>query len=379
MLKKILFVIALLITLGLALFFLFSTKSAQFNAMAEAGKMAGPPPSTVSTFIVEEQTWVNSLNAVGSIQPVQGVVLEAEIPGIVKTINFKNGQSVKAGDLLVQLDVEVEQAQLNAAESTARLTKVELDRSQRLIATGSVTQSQLDKAIADHENAKANVENLKAVIARKTIRAPFTGEVGIRQINLGQYVPQGAPIVPIQSNDQVFVNFTLPQQALAKVTSGMVVDLISDVYPDQKFTGTITAISPQIDPVTRTVELQGTLENPNGLLRAGLFVRVSVTLPEKNVVTVVPSTAILYAPYGNSIFIVEPDTNEAGEQIGLKVKQSFIRVDAHKGDFASISKGLEVGDQVVSAGAFKLRNGGSVVINNELAPKPELDPNPDNS
>jgi len=379
MLKKTLFVLGLIITLGLVLFFLISTKSAQFKAMSEAEELAVPPPSTVSTFIVEEQTWGNSLTAVGTIEPVQGVELEAEIPGIVKAINFKNGQSVQAGDLLVQLDVQVEQAQLNAAESTARLAQVELDRSKRLIETGSVTQSQLDKAIADYENSKANVENLKAVIARKTIRAPFAGEVGIRQINLGQYVAQGAPIVSIQANDQVFVNFTLPQQALAKVSTGMDVDLFSDVYPEQPFAGTITAISPQIDPITRTVELQGTLDNPDGLLRAGLFVRVSVRLPEKNVVTVVPATAILYAPYGNSIFIVEEATNEAGEPAGLKVTQSFIRVDAHKGDFVSITKGLKVGDKVVSAGAFKLRNGAAVVINNDLAPQAELTPTPDNS
>lgn len=379
MLKKTLFVLGLIITLGLVLFFLISTKSAQFKAMSETEELAVPPPSTVSTFIVEEQIWVNSLTAVGTIEPVQGVELEAEIPGIVKAINFKNGQSVQAGDLLVQLDVQVEQAQLNAAESTARLAQVELDRSKRLIETGSVTQSQLDKAIADYENSKANVENLKAVIARKTIRAPFAGEVGIRQINLGQYVAQGAPIVSIQANDQVFVNFTLPQQALAKVSTGMDVDLFSDVYPEQPFAGTITAISPQIDPITRTVELQGTLDNPDGLLRAGLFVRVSVRLPEKNVVTVVPATAILYAPYGNSIFIVEEATNEAGEPAGLKVTQSFIRVDAHKGDFVSITKGLKVGDKVVSAGAFKLRNGAAVVINNDLAPQAELTPTPDNS
>lgn len=379
MLKKSRFVFALIITLGFVVFFLVGTKGAQFDAMAEAGKLAVPPLSTVSTFTVEEQTWENSLTAVGSIEPVQGVELEAEIPGIVKAINFKNGQSVAEGDLLVQLGVNVEQAQLKAAEATARLATVELDRAERLIATGSVTQSQLDKAIADQESAKANVENLKAVIARKTIRAPFAGEVGIRQINLGQYVPLGASIVSIQSNDQVFINFTLPQQALAKISTGMEVDLSSDVYPEESFKGTVTAISPQVDSVTRTVEIQGTLDNPDGLLRAGLFVRVSVTLPEKNVVTVVPATAILYAPYGNSIFIVEAATNEDGEQAGHTVKQSFIRVNAHKGDFVSITKGLAVGDEVVSAGAFKLRNGSRIVINNDLAPKPELAPTPDNS
>lgn len=379
MLKKILFVIALFITLGLVTFFLIGTKLAQFSAMAENGENAGPWPESVSTFIVEEQIWMNSLEAVGSIEPVQGVELEAEIPGVVKTINFENGQNVKVDDLLVQLDVTVENAQLKAAEATARLADVEFERSNKLRKTGSVTQSQLDSAIADQEKAKADVENLKAVIARKTIRAPFSGEVGIRKINLGQFVPQGAPIVSLQSNDQVFVNFTLPQQALAKVSTGMKVTLFSDVYPDETFTGKLTAISPQIDPITRTVEIQGTLDNPKGFLRAGQFVRVKVALPEKNTVIVVPSTAILYAPYGNSIFIIEEAKNEAGEPIGHQVKQSFVRIGDQKGDFVSITKGLQVGDEVVSAGAFKLRNGSGVVINNELAPKPELAPTPDNT
>ncbi|MGJ8652554.1 MAG: efflux RND transporter periplasmic adaptor subunit [Opitutaceae bacterium] len=379
MLKKIIFVIALFITLGLVTFFLIGTKLAQFSAMAENGTNAGPWPESVSTFVVEEQTWMNHLEAVGSIEPVQGVNLEAEIPGVVKTINFENGQDVKVGDLLVQLDVNVENAQLKAAEATARLADVEFERSNKLRKTGSVTQSQLDSAIADQEKAKADVENLKAVIARKTIRAPFSGEVGIRQINLGQFVPQGAPIVSLQSNDQVFVNFTLPQQALAKVRTGMDVILSSDVYPDETFTGKLTAISPQIDPITRTVEIQGTLNNHKGFLRAGQFVRVKVALLEKNTVIVVPSTAIRYAPYGNSIFIVEEAKNKAGEPTGHQVKQSFIRIGEQKGDFVSITKGLEIGDEVISAGAFKLRNGSGVVINNALAPKPELAPTPDNT
>ncbi|MGJ8639934.1 MAG: efflux RND transporter periplasmic adaptor subunit [Opitutaceae bacterium] len=374
MLKKITFVLVLIITLGLLIFFLISTKKAQFEAMAAAGENAGPWPETVSTFIVEEQVWENQLEAVGSIEPVQGVDLEAEIPGIVKSINFENGQRVEAGDLLVQLDVNVEQAQLKAAEATASLAEVELTRSKRLISTGSITQSQLDKAIADYASANANVENLKAVIARKTIRAPFSGEVGIRQINLGQYVPQGAPIVSLQANETVFANFTLPQQALAKIRTGMEVSLLSDVFPNQSFTGSITAISPQVDPVTRTVEVQATLENPEKLLRAGLFVRVSVNLPEKTTVIVVPATAILYAPYGNSIFVVKE-----GDPDGNVVEQNLIRIGEHKGDFVSILKGLELGNEVVSAGAFKLRNGSKVIINNDLAPKPELEPTPDNT
>lgn len=377
MLKKTLFIVGLFLTIGAVIAFLIMTKGAQFNAMAEAAKNAGPPPESVSTFRVEQQVWQERLEAVGSIAPVQGVTIEAEIPGVVQSINFENGQRVEVGDLLVQLDVDVERAQLKAAQASAKLAETELKRSERLIQSGSITQSQLDRAIADYENASANVENLEAVIERKTIQAPFSGKVGIRQINLGQYVAQAASIVSLQANETVFVNFTLPQKALSKISTGMQLSLSSDVYPEQSFAGAITAISPQIDPVTRTVEVQGTLENTQGLLRAGLFVRVSVDLPKKETVIVVPTTAILYAPYGNSIFVVRPAEGQDAQ--GHIVSQALIRIGEQRGDFVSITKGLELGDEIVSAGAFKLRNGSSVVINNDLAPKPELNPTPDNT
>ena len=377
MLKKQLFAFTLFLVLVLLVAFLFVTKGAQFGAMAEAAENAGPPPESVSTFIVEEQVWQEQLEAIGSVEPIQGVTIEAEIPGVVQSIHFENGQLVEAGDLLVQLDVTVEQAQLKAAHATARLAKTELKRYERLIKTGAITQSQLDRAVADCENANANVENLKAVIDRKTIQAAFTGEVGIRQINLGQYVAQGASIVSLQARESVFVNFTLPQQALAKISTGMELSLTSDVYPQKSFRGLITAISPQIDPITRTVEVQGTLNNAEGLLRAGLFVRVSVTLPKKDTVLVVPTSAVLYAPYGNSIFIVKASEVNDGE--GHFVSQSLIRIGEQRGDYVSIIEGLDQGDEIVSAGAFKLRNDSKVVINNELAPKPELNPTPDNT
>jgi membrane fusion protein (multidrug efflux system) len=377
--KKVIFGISLAAGLGLVLLILLGTKALQFGAMAEAGKNGGPWPEAVSTFIVEQQIWEQSLSAVGSIEPIQGIELEAEAPGIVKAINFENGESVEKDALLVQLDVQVERAQLRAAEAIARLAEVEYERAKTLRSSGSVTQSQLDRAIADQEKAIAEVENLKAVIDRKTIRAPFTGKVGIRQINLGQYVPQGATIVSLQANEKVFVNFTLPQQALARIKTGMTVELTSDVYQGKVFTGEITALSPQLDPITRTVEVQGTLDNQEGLLRAGLFVRVNVALPEQNEVLVVPSTAILYAPYGNSVFKVETAIDEAGNETGLVVKQHFVRIGERRGDFIAIKKGLEAGDQIVSAGAFKLRNNSSVMINNDLAPEPKLDPTPDNS
>ncbi len=373
--KRRYFIFPFLLLMALALSALLGTKGLQFAAMAEASEGAGPPPSTVATFTVESQDWVQRLEAVGSIQPVKGVVLEAESPGIVKAIHFENGQKVAAGDLLVQFDVSVESAQLRAAEATVRLAELELTRTRSLREGGNVPQSSLDAAVADRERAQAEVENLQAVIDRKTIRAPFAGRVGIRQINLGQFVPAGSPLVPLQSYDQVYVNFSLPQQALSQIEEGFALELETDAFPGRRFAGVVTALSPEIDPTTRTIEVQGTLDNPDGALRAGLFVRIDVILPERRTVLVVPTTAVLFAPYGNSIFKVVEDA----EGDGLLAKQHFVRLGQTRGDFVEVHEGVAAGEQIVSAGAFKLRNNAAVQVNNDNAPKPELNPTPENS
>jgi membrane fusion protein (multidrug efflux system) len=347
--------------------------------MADAGAEMRPPPTSVSTSIVERQLWGEKLQAIGSIEPVQGVRLDAEVPGVVSAINFKNGQEVNQGDMLVQLDIAPEAALLKSDKANAQLAKIELDRAQRLRDTNSVAQSELDRAQANYEIALAQVKNIEAIIEQKTIRAPFTGRVGIRQINLGQYLSSGTPIVTLQSYNRVFVNFTLPQQVIGRVDTGMLIDLKSDAYPEKTFRGSVTAISPQINSATRTIEMQGTLDNADGYLRPGLFVNVSVTLSESNEVIVIPSTAIIYAPYGNSIFKINKQTDETTGKMITTVKQSFIRIGKRKGDFVSVLEGLEADDEVVSAGAFKLRNEMPVSIQNDLAPSPELAPTPNNS
>ena len=343
------------------------------------GESMQPPPTSVSTYFAERQSWPRELRAVGSIEPVQGVRLDAELPGVVIAINFENGQVVNEGDVLVQLDVAPEAALLKSNRANAQLAKVELDRAQRLRGTNSVAQSELDRAQAKYDIAIAQIKNTEAIIEQKTIRAPFSGRVGIRQINLGQYLSAGAPIVTIQSYGTVFVNFTLPQQTIDQVGTCMQVTLKSDAYPEKTFEGKLTAISPQVDPIMRTIELQGTLDNPEGLLRPGLFVDVTLTLPKSDEVIVIPSTAIVYAPYGNSIYKVSRNTDEKSEQPIGTAKQSFIRIGQRKGDFVSILDGLEAGDEVVSAGGFKLRNDAPVSINNEMAPEPKLEPKPKNS
>jgi membrane fusion protein (multidrug efflux system) len=379
MVKKIVFGICIFGGLALVLLFVVGTKKLSFDAMAAAGKLMRPMPESVSTFTAERQSWIESVQAIGSIDPVQGVRLDTEVAGVVRSINFKNGQDVEAGAILVQLDISVEAALLYSNQATADLAVLELKRAKQLRGTDSIAQSQLERAQANFEKAAAQMKNWEAIIERKTTRAPFSGRVGIRQINLGQYLSQGAPIVTLQSYDQVFVNFTLPQQAIARVDTGMQVTLQSDVYPEQTFEGRLTAISPQIDPATRSIKLQGTLDNEDGRLRPGLFVKVTVTLPEINEVLVVPATAIVYAPYGNSIFKVITGTDETTGAKTTTVQQSFIRIGKRTGDFVSIIEGIEEGDDVVSAGAFKLRNGMPVTIHNEMAPTPELAPTPKNS
>ena len=379
MIKKKLFGICIFGGLALALLFLIGTKKLSFEAMADAGKLMRPIPESVATFITERQSWVDSVQAIGSIEPDKGVRLDAEVAGVVSAINFKNGQDVDAGTVLVQLDVTVESTLLNSNKATAHLAEIELVRAKRLRGTDSIAQSQLDRAQAGFDEATAEMKNLEAIIERKTIRAPFSGRVGIRQINLGKYLSPGAPIVTLQSCDQVFVNFTLPQKAIAQITTGMKITLQSDVYPEQTFESSITAISPQIDPVTRTVQLQGTLENKDDRLRPGLFVKVTVILTNKNDVLVVPTTSIVYAPYGNSIFKVTTATDEVTGLETTIVKQSFIRIGKRTGDFVSILDGLQEGDEIVSAGAFKLYNAMLITIHNDLAPTPELAPSPENS
>lgn len=374
MFKKIIFALSLFALIGLIVGFVVSTKLAQFGSGDASG--GGPPPETVSTFAVERQVWERGIDAVGTVEPIQGVLLENEVAGVVASINFANGEAVEAGDVLVQLNIKVEQAQLRAAEADLGLAKVEFERNQRLRKNGNIPQSQLDRAIADLERAKAEVENIEAIIDRKTIRAPFNGRAGIRRINLGQFLSTGAPIVAVQAFDRVYINFNLPQSSLSRITEGLSIDVSSDGFPDEKFSGKITAINPLVDPVTRSVEIQGTIENTGDLLRSGLFVRVRVQLPEDDEVLVVPSTAILYAPYGNSVYrVVDADDDDGGKV----VNQSFVRIGRRLGDFVAIEDGLEAGDVIVSAGAFKLRNKAPVRINNDLAPEPKKEPTPPNS
>ncbi len=351
-------------------------KVVQIQALVAGSKASGPPPETVSTAVVQPQQWQASLRAIASVTAVQGVTVTPDIPGTVREIAFESGAMVKQGDLLVRLDVTSEKAQLEAIVAQVNLAQLTLERVRSLRNQQMVAQAELDAAEAALKQGEANAEAIRATIEKKHIRAPFEGKLGIRRINLGEYLETGKPIVSLQSLAPVYADFSLPQQELPKLQTGMVVRLTVDAYPEDKFEGKLTAINPDLSTSTRSVALQATFANAGQLLRPGMFARAEVLLPGLRDVLVVPSTSILRAPFGDSVYLLEPGTNAAG---GLVARQQFVRTGSARGDFITVETGLKAGDKVVSAGVFKLRNGVSVVENNELKPNSTATPRPSDS
>jgi len=340
-----------------------------------------PPPDTIASAVAHPEKWQDSFSAVGSITAVQGVTMTPEIAGTISEIAFESGAIVNKGDLLVKFDTRTEEAQLKAANAQLEWAKVSAERAHKLRTDSTVSQSELDQAEATFQQAKANADAIQAVIDKKTIRAPFTGKLGIRQVNLGEYVDAGKPIVSLQSLTPVYADFSLPQQDLSQIKTGMVVGVSMDAYTNKAFEGTLTAINPDLDSSTRSVRLQATLDNPDQLLRPGMFARIEVVLPKVDAVLVIPATAVLSAPYGDSVYLIEPSTNAPAGTNGpaLIAKQQFVKLGRTRGDFVAVESGLKDGDHVVSAGLFKLRNLAPVVENNDIAPKPSEKPRPSDS
>lgn len=376
MVKKILFTLAGLLLLVGAL---AGIKLLQFQTMFAAGADFAPPPEVVTTIEVKRDIWQPTLNAIGSVTAVQGVTLSAEEAGTVRRIAFESGATVRAGQLLVEFDVQVEQAQLRSAEATAELARANLARARDLRAKNMVSQADLDAAEAQAKQAEAQMDNFRAVIAKKTLYAPFAGRTGIRQINLGQFLSAGDPIVSLQSLDPVYVDFALPQQRLAQLKIGMTVQVAADAFPGQHFTGPLSAMNPEVELATRNIRLRATLANPQGLLRPGMFVTVAAELPETEPVLMIPATAVLYAPYGDSVFVVEEKKDEKTGVAGKVLNQRFVRLGRTRGDFVVVASGLDAGQTIVTTGVFKLRNGMSVIVDNKLAPDFQFAPKPANS
>jgi membrane fusion protein, multidrug efflux system len=369
------------VVLGLIAIVLFfgGIKALQIMTMMSAGKKAVPPPTTVTSAVVKKGDWQPMLTAVGSISPVQGATISAELAGTVSDIEFESGARVKKGDVLMKLNPSAEEAELRSAQADLELAKSDFDRAKDLANRKVISKAELDTAQAKFLQKKAAVDNMQSIINKKVIRAPFDGIAGIRSVNRGQMVKEGEPLVSLQTLDQVFVDFSLPQQDLSKVKVGLPVKLTTDAIPGREFDGILTAVNSAIDSATRTVSLQATLNNSDHALRSGMFARVSVILPQKNPTLYVPATSVVYAPYGDSVFVIEKQHNEKTKQESLVLRQQFIRTGETRGDFVSVTKGLKEGQQIVSTGAFKLRNGTTVVIDNKLEPKFKLNPEPPNS
>jgi len=356
---------------------LAAVKALQIKTLIASKAMFLPPPETVATAIARAENWPDTLPAVGSVSAAQGVTVAPEIAGTVTEIAFESGASVQPGDLLVRLDTSSEEAQLRAAEAQTELARLNAERNRKLRQDNTVSQSELDATEATLKQAQANADGIRATIAKKTLRAPFAGKLGIRLVNLGEQLNVGQGIVSLQSLSPVFVDFSLPQQEFARLQTGLKVRAFLDAYPTNQFEGELTAINPDLDPVTRSVRVRAKFANAGELLRAGMFVRVSVILPEEKPVLVVPATAVMSAPFGDSVFVITPDDKPGSTN--LVAQQKFIRTGRMHGDFVSVETGLKAGDKVATAGLFKLRNGVSVRENNELTPKPSLSPNPPNS
>jgi membrane fusion protein, multidrug efflux system len=353
-------------------------KVLQISTMIAGAKAFVPPPESVSATMVREETWQDTLDAIGSITAVQGVTITPDIPGMVREISFESGAVVEKGTVLVRLDISSEEAQLRAIEAQVGLARINLERNRKLFKDGTVSQSELDTAESMLKQLEGTADTVKATIEKKTIRAPFTGRLGIRLVNLGQYLEAGKAIVSLQSLNPVYADFSLPQQELARLKTGMKVRLTIDAYPGRHFEGTLSAINPDLDASTRSIGLQASFENQEQLLRPGMFTRVEVLLPENEKVLSIPATAVISAPYGDSVYVIESKTGTNGVS-QLVVRQQFIRAGRARGDYLSVESGLKPGERIVSSGVFKLRNGMAIVENNDLAPKASDTPRPADS
>jgi membrane fusion protein (multidrug efflux system) len=335
------------------------------------------PPESVTTVVAKSEEWPSTLAAIGSVTAVQGVVVSADLPGLVQKIYFDSGKMVRAGEVLVQLDVRQEQAQLASAEAGLKLSQVNLDRMQNLNQQGIAAKADWDKLDAETKQADAKIAEIRATIARKTIKAPFSGLLGIRQVNLGQYLAAGAPIVPLQSLDPIYVNFNVPQQQISQLKAGGEVRVTSE--SNGSFKGKITAVNSVIDEATRNIQIQATLSNPQGRLRPGMFVNTSTGVGTASKVIPLPASSINYAPYGDSVYVVEQMKDQKSGKTYKGVRQQFVKLGPGKGDQVAIVSGIKPGEEIVTSGVFKLRPNAAVQVNNKTVPSNNPAPKPEDS
>ena len=353
-------------------------KFKQIETAIAQGAAFQPPPEAVTTIVAEQEEWPATHSAIGTVAAVQGVTVSADLPGTVDRIAFDSGQAVREGDVLAVLDTRQEQAQLAAAEAQRDLATVNFDRMQGLLKERVISQAEFDRATAEQRQMDARVGEIRAAIDRKTIRAPFSGILGIRQVNLGQYLSAGDPLVTLQSLNPIRVNFGVPQQSLGQVRVGRTVRITAGDIAGAAFTGQVTAIDSLVDEATRNIQVQVTLSNPNGKLRPGMFVQAEVVLGASSRVVALPASSISYASFGDSVFVVTDLKGDNGQSY-RGVRQQFVKLGGTRGDQVAITSGVNPGDEVVTSGVFKLRNGAAVQINNKVRPANDPAPKPENS
>src|SRR5881296_3044491 len=356
------------------LIFVLGIKALQIGKMMSSPKMM--PSVTVTSAPVKEENWAPMLSAVGSVSAAQGAVISTELAGIVSEISFENGAEAKKGDVLMKLDTSQEEALLRSAAAEAQLARTDLERSRDLAMKKVVSSAELDSAQSKFTRLNAVVDQMRSNIAKKTLIAPFDGQLGIRQVNVGQMINAGQQVVGLTSLDSLYVDFALPEQHLSKLKKDLEVRVRADALPGREFKGKLTAINSMLDPVTRNVPLQATFENPDHALHPGNFAKVEVALPETKKTIVIPGSAVSYAPYGDSVFLIEKQKDPKTGKESQVLRQQFVRIGDARGDFVAVTQGLKAGQTVVGTGVFKLRNGMTVTVNNDLAPKPELNPTP---
>ena len=389
MLKRM--IVMLAVTVGMIVILGFVKFRQIQDAMGQAASFQ-PPPEAVTNVLAQDEKWSATLNAIGTVVAVQGVTVSADLAGIVTQIAFESGTAVREGDLLVQLDTKQEQAQLAqqqarlaAVEAVRELARLNFERMQGLVSDGAITRAEYDQALAEQKRTiaeqtqtEAQIEEIRATIARKTIRAPFSGILGLRQVNLGQYLSGGDPVVPLQSLDPTYVNFGVPQQDAAQVRVGQTVRITTETSAPVGFTGRVTAINSVVDEATRNVQIQATLANPNGRLRPGMFVQTEIVLGASQPAVTLPASSISYAPYGDSVFVVENLKDPKGKEY-LGVRQQFVKLGAARGDQIAVVAGIKPGEEIVTSGVFKLRNGAAVIVNNKVQPENKPAPKPEDS
>ena len=379
MLKRMLLMLAVVLALLAGLGFI---KFRQIQTAVAQNSHFQMPATAVTTVVTKRETWPSTLNVIGTAEAIQGVTVSADLPGTVEKINFESGKAVRAGDVLVELDTRQERAQLAAAEAQRDLAQINYKRTQELVKQGVIAQTEYDNTTAQQKATEAQVGEIRATIERKTVRAPFSGILGIRLINLGQYLAAGQAIVPLQSLNPIYVNFGVPQQTTGQVgVIGRKIRVTSDNLAGVEFAGRVTAIDSVVNESTRNVQVQATLPNPDGKLRPGMFVQVEAGLGSSQQVIPLPASAINYSPYGDSVFVVTDmkDPKDPAAKPYRGVRQQFIKVEGSRGDQVAIISGINPGDEVVTSGVFKLRNGAAVQVNNKIQPPNNPKPKPEDS